>query len=64
MALGTQFGGCMKIGDLVMVTSSYKEENIGKLAIVLKLGDSRMNIAGLNSTTVPLLARAIVDAGI
>ena len=33
----------MKVGDLVMVTGSYKEENIGKLAIVLKLGDSRMN---------------------
>ena len=28
------------------------------------VGDSRLNIAGLNQTTVPILARAIVDAGI
>jgi aromatic-amino-acid transaminase len=28
------------------------------------VGDSRMNIAGLNAQTVPVLARAIVDAGI
>ncbi|MDK3016656.1 amino acid aminotransferase [Pseudodonghicola flavimaris] len=30
---------------------------------VYMVGDSRMNIAGLNSRTVPLLAQAIVDAG-
>ena len=29
-------GDRMKIGDLVKVTGSYKEGNIGKLAIVLK----------------------------
>jgi aspartate aminotransferase len=28
------------------------------------VGDSRMNIAGLNSTTVPILAKAIIDAGV
>jgi aspartate aminotransferase len=28
------------------------------------VGDSRMNIAGLNSATVPILAQAIIDAGI
>ncbi len=28
------------------------------------VGDSRMNIAGLNTTTVPLLAKAIVDVGV
>jgi aromatic-amino-acid transaminase len=31
---------------------------------VYMVGDSRMNIAGLNSATVPLLAQAIIDAGI
>ena len=28
------------------------------------VGDSRMNIAGLNESTVPVLAKAIIDAGI
>jgi aromatic-amino-acid transaminase len=28
------------------------------------VGDSRMNIAGLNAQTVPLLAAAIIDVGI
>lgn len=31
---------------------------------VYMVGDSRMNIAGLNSATVPLLAQAIIHAGI
>ncbi|MBD3763989.1 MAG: aspartate/tyrosine/aromatic aminotransferase [Rhodobacterales bacterium] len=31
---------------------------------VYVVGDSRMNIAGLNAATVPVLARAIVEAGI
>ena len=31
---------------------------------VYMVGDSRMNIAGLNAQTVPVLARAIVDTGI
>ncbi|MDO5621161.1 MAG: amino acid aminotransferase [Paracoccus sp. (in: a-proteobacteria)] len=31
---------------------------------VYMVGDSRLNIAGLNSSTVPILARAIIDAGI
>lgn len=31
---------------------------------IYMIGDSRMNIAGLNARTVPILARAIVDAGI
>ena len=31
---------------------------------VYMVGDSRMNIAGLNATTVPLLADAIVAAGV
>lgn len=31
---------------------------------IYMVGDSRMNIAGLNEKTVPVLARAIVDAGV
>ncbi|WP_333711918.1 amino acid aminotransferase [Yoonia sp.] len=31
---------------------------------IYMVGDSRMNIAGLNAGTVPVLAKAIVDAGI
>ncbi len=31
---------------------------------IYMVGDSRMNIAGLNKTTVPLLAQAIIDAGV
>ncbi|WP_322867098.1 aromatic amino acid transaminase [Aquicoccus sp. G2-2] len=30
---------------------------------IYMVGDSRINVAGLNQTTVPLLARAIIDAG-
>ena len=42
-------------------------EHVEKLCAdhaVYMVGDSRMNIAGLNSATVPLLAQAIIDAGI
>ncbi|MBL4767357.1 MAG: aminotransferase class I/II-fold pyridoxal phosphate-dependent enzyme, partial [Rhodobacteraceae bacterium] len=31
---------------------------------IYMVGDSRMNIAGLNAETIPVLAKAIVDAGI
>lgn len=31
---------------------------------IYMVGDSRMNIAGLNQATVPILAKAIIDAGI
>ena len=31
---------------------------------IYMVGDSRMNIAGLNQATVPVLAKAIIDAGI
>lgn len=31
---------------------------------IYMIGDSRMNIAGLNANTVPVLARAIVDVGV
>ncbi|WIY27096.1 amino acid aminotransferase [Parasedimentitalea psychrophila] len=31
---------------------------------IYMVGDSRMNIAGLNADTIPILAKAIIDAGI
>ena len=31
---------------------------------IYMVGDSRLNIAGLNAKTVPILARAIIDVGI
>ncbi|MEX0277732.1 MAG: aromatic amino acid transaminase [Ruegeria sp.] len=31
---------------------------------IYMIGDSRLNIAGLNATTVPILAQAIVDVGV
>ena len=31
---------------------------------IYMVGDSRLNIAGLNAQTVPILAKAIVDAGV
>jgi aspartate aminotransferase len=33
-------------------------------AAIYMVGDSRLNIAGLNQHTVPVLARAIIDAGV
>ena len=42
-------------------------EMVEKLRVdhgIYMVGDSRMNIAGLNAQTVPVLAKAIVDAGI
>lgn len=42
-------------------------EQVQKLrtdAAIYMVGDSRLNIAGLNRDTVPILARAIVEAGI
>ena len=42
-------------------------EQVAKLksdAAIYMVGDSRLNIAGLNRHTVPVLARAIIDAGI
>ncbi|MEJ6479614.1 MAG: aspartate aminotransferase [Paracoccaceae bacterium] len=42
-------------------------QNVEKLRAdygIYMVGDSRMNIAGLNADTIPVLARAIIDAGI
>jgi len=45
-------------------TSADKVEQLRAEHGIYMIGDSRMNIAGLNAQTVPILARAIVDAGI
>ncbi|UWR22718.1 amino acid aminotransferase [Sulfitobacter sp. S190] len=39
-------------------------EKLRKDHAIYMVGDSRMNIAGLNPQTVPVLAQAIIDAGI
>ncbi|AXT27624.1 aspartate/tyrosine/aromatic aminotransferase [Ruegeria sp. AD91A] len=43
------------------------QELVEKLRVdhgIYMVGDSRLNIAGLNATTVPILAKAIVDVGV
>jgi aromatic-amino-acid transaminase len=45
-------------------TSSDLVEKMRVDAGIYMVGDSRMNIAGLNAQTVPILAKAIVDAGV
>ena len=45
-------------------TTPEKVETMRQKNGIYMVSDSRMNIAGLNAETVPLLARAIVDAGV
>ena len=45
-------------------TSAEMVEMLRKDHGIYMVGDSRMNIAGLNKRTVPILARAIIDCGI
>ncbi|WP_164660466.1 amino acid aminotransferase [Tropicibacter sp. Alg240-R139] len=45
-------------------TSPELVEKLRAEHAIYMVGDSRMNIAGLNAQTVPILAKAIVDAGI
>lgn len=45
-------------------TSADKVEQMRKNNGIYMVSDSRMNIAGLNADSVPLLARAIIDAGV
>lgn len=45
-------------------TSPDKVEKLRADHGIYMVGDSRMNIAGLNAKTIPVLARAIIDAGI
>ena len=48
-----------RIGASPEQVDKMREENG-----IYMVGDSRMNIAGLNAETVPVLAQAIVDAGV
>jgi aromatic-amino-acid transaminase len=45
-------------------TTPDKVEELRAKHAIYMVGDSRMNIAGLNADTVPILARAIIDVGI
>ena len=45
-------------------TSPEKVEKLRADHGIYMVGDSRMNIAGLNADTIPVLAQAIIDAGI
>ncbi|MFP4273791.1 MAG: aromatic amino acid transaminase [Paracoccaceae bacterium] len=45
-------------------TSPEKVETLRADHGIYMVGDSRMNIAGLNRDTVPILAKAIIDSGI
>ena len=45
-------------------TTPEMVEKLRADAGIYMVGDSRMNIAGLNAQTVPILAKAIIDAGI
>ncbi|WP_227271868.1 amino acid aminotransferase [Roseobacter weihaiensis] len=45
-------------------TTPDKVETMREKNGIYMIGDSRMNIAGLNAETVPVLAKAIVDAGV
>ena len=45
-------------------TTSDKVELLREKHGIYMVGDSRLNIAGLNSNTVPILAHAIIDCGI
>ena len=45
-------------------TTKDKVEAMREKNGIYMVGDSRMNIAGLNAQTIPVLAKAIVDAGV
>lgn len=45
-------------------TTSEKVAQLREDHAIYMVGDSRMNIAGLNARTVPVLARAIIDVGV
>ena len=48
-----------QIGTTPELVEKMREDNG-----IYMVSDSRMNIAGLNEKTIPLLAKAIVDAGV
>jgi len=45
-------------------TTPDKVEKLRAEHGIYMVGDSRMNIAGLNADTIPVLAKAIIDAGV
>ena len=45
-------------------TTPDKVDALREKHAVYMVGDSRLNIAGLNSATIPVLAKAIIDCGI
>lgn len=45
-------------------TTLDKVDTLREKHAVYMVGDSRLNIAGLNSATIPVLAKAIIDCGI
>ncbi|WP_298840171.1 amino acid aminotransferase [uncultured Roseobacter sp.] len=45
-------------------TTKDKVEQMRSENGIYMVGDSRMNIAGLNADTIPILAKAIIDAGV
>ena len=45
-------------------TTPDKVEAMREKNGIYMIGDSRMNIAGLNARTIPILAQAIIDAGV
>ncbi len=48
-----------QIGTTPELVEKMREDNA-----IYMVGDSRMNIAGLNENSVPILAKAIIDAGV
>jgi aromatic-amino-acid transaminase len=48
-----------RLGTTPEMVERLREEHA-----IYMVGDSRMNIAGLNAQTVPILAQAIIDVGI
>ncbi|MEO1950853.1 aminotransferase class I/II-fold pyridoxal phosphate-dependent enzyme, partial [Thioclava sp.] len=48
-----------RLGATPEQVAAMKEGNA-----IYMVGDSRINIAGLNKNSVPLLARALIDAGV
>ncbi len=57
--LGQHRGMFSRIGTTSEIVDRLREEHA-----IYMVGDSRMNIAGLNADTVPVLAQAIVDVGV
>ena len=57
--IGQHRGMFSRLGATPEQVRRIKEDNA-----IYMVGDSRLNIAGLNQHTVPVLARAIIDAGI